>query len=199
MQDGLMANALVKRMVRAARLDAALYDEVESDPAASRQALTIVLMAGVASGLGTLLGWSFEGRAGAGFGQFLGDVLSLLINWFVWSYVTFFVGTRVYDGKATPDELLRTLGFAMSPHVLSVLGFVPLLGGLFRTVIFFWVLVTGFIAVREALDLDNTRTLLTVGVGFLCMLVLFVLEWLMFALLGLPFRMLLAPGAGWLA
>lgn len=191
--DDLRRSRLATRMQRAALLEPALYNEVEVDPAATGQALQAVLLAAVASGLGTWLGWALVGRGGDGFGQLVGEAISMVVNWFVWSYVTYFVGTRLFGGRATSDELLRTLGFAMSPHVLSVLGFLPLLGFFVRLLVFCWVLVAGVVAVREALDVDTGAAIGTVVIGAVLMAAIWIAQWLILGLLGLPFRVLLAP------
>jgi hypothetical protein len=78
----------------------------------------------------------------------------------------------------------------MSPGVLNVLGFVPCVGFLIRLGVFVWMLVAGVVAVREALDFETRQALLTVGVGWLAMVVIFIAELLVFTTLGWPFRML---------
>lgn len=181
---------LVARMQRAARLDSTLYSEVEHDPAATDQALKVVLLAAVATGLGTFLSLLLRGDVAAGFAGLLGEVVSLVVNWFVWSYVTYFIGTRLFDGRATPQELLRTLGFAMTPHVLSILGFVPLLGGLVRVVVLWWVVIAGVVAVREALDISTGASIATVIIGVLCMAVIWIAMVMILAALSLPLRLL---------
>jgi hypothetical protein len=42
--QGEMMNIFVNRMIRAARLDVSLYEEVEADRSAFRQAMTVVLI-----------------------------------------------------------------------------------------------------------------------------------------------------------
>ena len=178
---------LVERMQRAAMLDNNLYNEVERDEQATSQAFQVVLIAAVATGLGTFIGSILSGRGGAGVGGLVAGVLSALLAWVVWSYVTYFIGTRVFGGTGTPGELLRTLGFANSPQVLNILGFVPLLGGLIRFVVLIWVLIAGIVAVREALDFDTGKTIGTVILGWLAMLVIVMVEVAILGLLGLTF------------
>jgi hypothetical protein len=178
---------LVERMVRAARLDVTLYNEVEHDEATTAEALYVVVLAAVASGLGTLLGSFGEGRGLVGLAS---EVLTMLLNWVIWSYVTYFVGTRLFDGTATPAEMLRTLGFAMAPGVLNVLGFIPCVGGLVRVVVLGWMLAAGVVAVREALDFDTGKAIGTVVVGWVAMVVIYIVQFLVWGMLGWTFRML---------
>src|SRR5436305_865232 len=113
-------------MKRAARLDPTLYNEVEHDESALLQAAIVVVIAAVAAGLGTALNLFEHGPRHLGL---ISEIITQLLNWVIWSYVTYFVGTRFFGGTATPGEMLRTLGFAMSPGVLNILGFIPCLGG----------------------------------------------------------------------
>jgi hypothetical protein len=106
----------------------------------------------------------------------LTEILSMLVNWAVWSWLTYFVGTRLFHATATPGQLLRPLGFAMSPGVFDILGFVPCLGGPIRLAVVAWIVAAGAIAVREALDCDNGRALSVMLVSGGLMLVLFVLQ-----------------------
>jgi hypothetical protein len=77
----------------------------------------------------------------------------------------YFVGTRFFGGTATWGEVLRTLGFAQAPGVLLVLSFIPIVGGILALVVRIWILVSSFIAIRQALDIDNTKTAFTVIIG----------------------------------
>ena len=86
-------------------------------------------------------------------------------SWVLWAGITYLIGERIFQGEATWGELLRTLGFAKAPGVLYLLGVVPLLGTPVGAVVGIWMLVTAFIAIRQALDIGNGKTFLTVLVG----------------------------------
>jgi hypothetical protein len=43
------------RIIRAARLDANLHEEVEADKGALRQAMVVVVLSGVAAGIGSIV------------------------------------------------------------------------------------------------------------------------------------------------
>ena len=49
-------NQLFDRMLRAAKLDSMLFEEVEHDPGATGQALAVVLLSSAAAGLGSPMG-----------------------------------------------------------------------------------------------------------------------------------------------
>ena len=177
--ESTSSSSLVNRMIRAAKLEVPLYEEVEADITATSQALLVVVVVSVASGIG---------QAGSGrnlIAQLLFGLLTALIGWGVWSYVMYFVGTRVFHGTATYGELLRTLGFASSPGVLNILRFIPVLGGLITLIVGIWRIVTGFIAVREALDLDTGNTIATIVVGIVGYIIVVAIVGTILGLIGL--------------
>jgi hypothetical protein len=160
------------RMMRAARLDSKLYDEVEHDLNATGQALTVVIVVAVAAGIGGALGQIIAGRPGAAIGGFIGGIAVAVLSWLIWSGIAYFVGTRVFGGVATYGELLRTIGFAHSPGVLNILGFIPVLGGIVQFAVAIWTLVATIIAMRQALDFDTGKAVMTAILGFFVNLIL---------------------------
>jgi hypothetical protein len=75
------------------------------------------------------------------------------------------VGTTLFNGQATIEEMLRVIGFAYAPQIL---GIIPCCGWFIGLI---WSLVAGFIAVRQGLDLDNINAFLTIVVGFVIYLI----------------------------
>jgi hypothetical protein len=162
-------------MVRAAKLDVNLYEEVEADKQAMGQAMGVVVLASLAAGIGSV------GTTGIR-GLLLGTVAALA-GWFIWALITFFVGTKLLPEPQTETdygELLRTTGFSSSPGVLRILGVVPLLGTIVFVVCGIWMLVAMIIAVRQALDYKSTWR--AVGVCFIGWIVQGVLFWIVFSL-----------------
>ena len=148
---------LTDRMIRAAKLDVNLYEEVEADKSAFGQAMGVVVLSGIAAGVGSI------GSAGLT-GIFTGTIAAL-IGWFIWAYITYIVGTKILpqpQTKADYGELLRTIGFSSSPGLLRVFGIIPFLAGFIFLATSIWMLIAMVIAVRQALD--YTSTLRAVGV-----------------------------------
>jgi hypothetical protein len=148
------------RMKGAAMLDVETYEEVEHDENLTVQAATVVLIAALARGIG---GFN-DGETGIIVG-----VIAALFSWLVWAGITYLIGDKLLKGTATWGELLRTLGYAQAPAVLLVLGIVPLplFGGLLAAVVGIWLLVTGIVAIRQALDFDTGKAILTAFLGWL--------------------------------
>jgi hypothetical protein len=134
-----------ERMLGAARLDAAVYEEIENDTTANRQALTVVVVVSAATGIGLTAGLE---------GIVIGLVAGV-VSWAVWAALIYWVGARMLPEPATTadwGQLARTLGFASTPGLLRVLGVIPVLGELVFIVTGLWMLVATVIAVRQALD-----------------------------------------------
>jgi len=167
---------LVERMIRAARLDVSLYEEVESDTTATSQAATVVLLVAIANAIaGAIVGAFISHRGGTGIlGGIIGGIIIAFIGWIAWSYVTYFVGTNLFNGTATPGEMMRTIGFAQSPGVLNIITFIPCLGAIVALVVAIWMLIAGVIAVRQALDFETSKAILTVIIGWIVYVIIAV-------------------------
>jgi hypothetical protein len=149
-----------ERMKGAAMLDVATYEEVEHDENLTTQAAIVVLLAAGARGIG--------GFNDGGNGIVIG-IIAALFSWLVWAGVTYLIGDKLLKGTATWGELLRTLGYAQAPALLLILGILPLpfFGGLLASVVGIWLLVTGIVAIRQALDFDTGKAILTAFLGWL--------------------------------
>jgi len=154
--------ALQDRAMRAFRGEAALYEEVEKDPAATQEALIIVAITAVSLGIGAALGAMAGGQAGGGVVRLLVGVIGALVGWAVFSFVAYFIGTKLFNADATWEEVLRTLGYAYTPMVVGIVGIIPIIGGLIILVAALWTLYLSFIAIRSALDVDTGKTVLTI-------------------------------------
>jgi hypothetical protein len=173
---------LIDRIIGVFRLDANTFEEIEADKTAINQAALVVLVVALVSALGAGLGAIY------GEGSFLVAFISMLISafggWFVWSVVTYFVGTTFFGGKADLGEMMRVIGFSYAPQVL---GIIPCLGGLVGGL---WALAAGFVAVRQGLDMDNTNALLTILVGFIAYVVFSIIVGLIFGVTAFGFGLL---------
>lgn len=154
---------MLDRIIGVFRLDVNTFEEIEHDTTATGQAAGVVLIAAVFSGVGGALSASFGGTSVGS--SFLASLLGAFAGWIIWSWLTFVVGTRLFNGRADLGEMLRVIGFAYAPQVLAI---IPCLGALVGGI---WSLVAGFIAVRQGLDLDNTKAFLTVFIGFVAYVV----------------------------
>jgi Yip1 domain len=154
-------SSFVDRVVGAARLDPRIYEEVETDTTATPQAMGVVVLAAVSSGIGA----ATLGATGA-----VTTIVGALVGWVVWAALIWLVGTKVLPEPRTRSdigELLRTIGFASSPGLLLVLRIIPLVGLLVGLVVWIWQLAATVVAVRQALDYTSTgRAVLVCAIGW---------------------------------
>jgi hypothetical protein len=157
-------------------LDPTLYEEVEADETATTQALTVVILASICSGIGTAIHEALTGHGAVGIGIGLfGGLFMALIGWGVWSFITYFVGSNIFGGTATYGELLRTIGFSDAPGVLHIFSFLPYVGWLISSAAWLWGLVAMVIAVRQALDFSTGKAVITCIVGWIAAIILLVI------------------------
>ena len=138
-------------MIRAAKLDAQLYEEVEADQGAMREAMTVVVLSAVAAGIGNI--------ANGGLPGIIVGTIGALAGWYIWAFLTYFIGTRLLpepDTKADHGELLRTIGFSSAPGLIRVFGIIPGIAPIVFAVAGGWMLIAMVIAVRQALDYKST-------------------------------------------
>ena len=144
-----MINLFFNRLYRAIKIDIELYEEVEKDKSATIQAGFVVVLSSLAAGVGAL-------QLGAT--NFIVAPLLSLLSWYVWAYIIYFVGVKLFGDKTTQSnhgELLRTIGFSSAPGLIRVFGVTPDL----MTVTFigsaFWMLACMVVAVKSALDYQS--------------------------------------------
>lgn len=164
----MTGRSIVDRMRGAAMLDVPTYEEVEADTTATGQAATVVAISAVAQAIGAVGLFGVRGIFPA--------LIVALISWLLWSGITYLIGDKLLGGTATWGELLRTIGFAQTPGILAVLGFIPVLGPLVVFVVWVWILVAGIIAIRQALDFGTGKAVLTAVLGWAAV---FLMRWLL--------------------
>ena len=160
-------NDLQRRMLGAARLDVATYEEVERDVDALGQALAVVLFSAGAFALATA-------------GPFhpvrlvVSGVVAVL-GWAAWAFAVYSIGTRFIpegETRTDPYQFLRTLGFAAAPGVLQVIGIIGPLRPLTFMAAQVWMIIAMVVAIRQALDYSsNARALGVCLIGWCAQIV----------------------------
>lgn len=146
-------NTLLQRLIGAAALDTAIYEEVEADQAATSQAFAVVVLASLSAGVGAT---GFTEITPGGIALYSGVAL---VAWAAWALVTFEIGSRLMPDRQTRvdvGQLLRTIGFASTPGLLRVLGVMPAVAMPVFVVTSVWMLLAMIVAVRQALDYRST-------------------------------------------
>lgn len=154
-----------ERLIRILTVDYRVYDEIKQDEKATSQAAIMVIVAAILSAIG---GGFLSSNIPTGF-------ISLLawgiVSWLLWAMVIYFVGTKIFHGKATMSQLLRVLGFAYLPAAFNILSFIPLMGFLIHFLVAFYLLISFYVATRTTLDLEGGQAFTTVIIGWFIYLI----------------------------
>ena len=165
----------IRRLIGAAMLDVATFEEVEADRSATPQALAIVVGSSLAAAIGA------GGLGGGGTIALFWTVGTIaVITWVAFALMTFEIGARILPAAETrvdAGELLRTLGFAATPGLIRVFGVFPGATVPVFTLAIVWALAASVVAVRQALDYTSTgRALAVCGLAwFLALAIALVL------------------------
>jgi hypothetical protein len=153
MPTATTTNSFLQRLIGAAALDVAIYEEVEADPKAGLQAGTVVLLSSLAAGIGA------RGIGQNTFGNIALISIVALMAWACWALVTYQIGARLLPEPQTSadvGQLMRTIGFASTPGLLRIFGFIPGVTIPAFAIASIWMLVAMVVAVRQALDYTST-------------------------------------------
>jgi hypothetical protein len=174
-------NQLIDRMLRAAKLDANVYEEVEADKSSMGQAIGVVVLSSLAAGIAAVGNMGVMG--------IIAGTVGALAGWIIWAFLTYIIGTKLLPEPQTSadmGELMRTIGFSSAPGVIRILGIIPAIQPIVGLIAAVWMLVAMVVAVRQALDYHSTGR--AVGV---C-----VIGWLIQMAVLLALFAALSPGDG---
>jgi hypothetical protein len=166
---------MIRRIIGAALLNTKVYEDVEHDKTADRQAYLVVLVAAALVGLGA--GLSNGPEVSRSLALLVYAIVVTFVLYFVWAGVAYYLGTGYFGGKADPGQLRRTIGFAHGPQAL---GFFVFLNPWIWWIGALWSLAAAFVATRQALDVSNGKTLvvLLLSGGIVVMVGFFVMGFL---------------------
>lgn len=153
----------LRNIVRAAMLDVDLYNRAEQDRSLGTQALAVVIVANVLSGIGSAIATDTSILVGGAIGAGTG-----VVGWLLWSLIAMAVGTRLLGGTSDFGEMRRVIGFAYAPLAIGVIPWLGFVGAV-------WALVAAVIAIREGMEFSTQRAIATMAVGWVSWLVLSVI------------------------
>jgi hypothetical protein len=165
-----------ERFVGAMTLNVKTFEEVEADTTAMGQAVTVVIISALASGIGNIFR--------SGFTAMVYGTVAALIAYAVWAALVWVIGTKVMPEpttKADFPETFRVVGFAAAPGIANVLQIIPFLGVLIGFAVGIWMLVAMVVAVRQVLDYSNT------GKAIVVCVIGFIGYWIAMFLIMIPF------------
>ncbi len=166
-----------ERVVGAMKLEANAFEDVERDVTAMGQAVGVIALYAVSSGIAWI---RYNGLSGI-----ITGVIAALIGYAVWAAIVWIVGTKVMPEPATKadfPETLRVIGFAAAPGLLCFIGIIPILGWLIGLAIWLWMIAAMVVAVRQVFDYSTTgKAIVVVIIGFIVNVIVSVILGIMFA------------------
>jgi len=147
------------RILGAAVLDRSVFEGIEHDRAATRQAALVIIGSAVAAGVGAS-GWNGPSPV-----VLLGVTGLALVTWVAWAAIILQIGGRSLPEAETQvdlGQLLRTIGFAASPGFLQVFACLPGMTNAIFVASWVWMLAAMTVAVRQALDFRSMNRALAV-------------------------------------
>ena len=157
-------------LLRLARLDLTVFDDIKDDVSATVPALTVAVVASFLSGLGSWLWWTFQDFPKGGGDVFvksflMGSILQVGV-WFLWVYVAAMVLSRGLGVAADLNRLLRTMGLAFAPMAIAVLIFISFLAVPLGVIAVGATLVLSYVAIQSATDAQPQQVMLANIIGF---------------------------------
>jgi hypothetical protein len=143
-------SVFLNRLIRAAMLDARLYEEVIADTGTMFQAMMAVFIYSAASAYG---GFGRAGVAGINFGM-----ITTLIGWYIWAFSTYFIAVRLLPEAETNlnrKAVLRAMGFASAPGLIRLLGLIPNLAGTTLIIASVWMFGATVVAIKKAMNYNS--------------------------------------------
>lgn len=157
-------------LVRLARLDLTVFDDVKDDAGATVPALVVAVVASFLSGLGSWLWWIFQDFPKGGSEVFLkslilGGILQVGV-WFLWVYVAAMILSRGLGAAADLNRLLRTMGLAFAPMAIAVLMFISFLAIPFGVIAVGATVALSYVAMQAATGAQPQQVMLANVLGF---------------------------------
>jgi hypothetical protein len=175
-------NTFVSRMIRAAKLDASLFEELINDPSTQGQSVWVVAIFAMATGYGMF--------SRAGVTAVNSCLVMTFLGWYFWAFTLYFVSTYLFRNAVTKTDrktIMRVVAFASAPGVFRLLGVIPQTSGILFIFTSVWIIAASVIGIKKAFKMPSTgmAVLLCVGTWLLAFIVQSLLLLLVFSVFGI--------------
>jgi hypothetical protein len=158
---------------RLIRLDLTVFDDVKDDAAATAPALVVMVVASFAAGLGSWLWWVtldfplVSDKNGEAFLKtfILGGILQAAL-WLAWVYIAAMLLSRVFGAGADLNRMMRTMGLAFAPMVITILMVIDILAVPFAVIALGATLLLSNAAIQASTDAKPQQVILSNLAGF---------------------------------
>jgi hypothetical protein len=182
---------LMDRIMKVFTFKTEVYAEVEKDTSFTQTAWIIVAATNILNQIGVYFAATAGVAAASAFAADAGVVVAApgplsivtgtvaaLVGFAVGAYVVAFVGKSMFQADVTFDEVVRVMGLASVWGILGIAGLlgavVPLLICIISPLLLAGVVLSiasSAIAIKEALDLDWTKTIITVVISWIAIFI----------------------------
>ena len=170
------------RVIGALKLDENAFEDAERDPTSIGQAVGVIVLGSVSTGIGWI--------AYSGFSGIISGAVSALIGSLIGSLLIWLVGTKMMPGPNTQADFpqtFRTVGFAAAPNLFGFITIIPFLGWLLWFVIMLWQIAATVVAVKAVLDYADIGKAIIVVV--ICWVIGMAVSVMLMSLVGLRMMM----------
>lgn len=167
-------NVIVNRILRLARLDTSVFDEVRDDPNETIPAVVVAVVSALLAGLGALLWWEVVPDISSTPDKLVLNTLILgtvfmAVMYGVAALIAYVVLMQMYKAQVDLMALVRTMGYAAIPLAGSVLMFIPIVWPVFSLVPLALLLVMMIYAIQAASGADSTQVVIAAVSGLAVM------------------------------
>jgi hypothetical protein len=159
---------LCRVLWEALTLNPNLYEDAHQDPAALSLSRFMVGLAALSYAVGSsfvvLIQQPSLSALGVGL---LVNSLSVVLGYYLWTYLIWQIHARFYAQTPPYRELLAPVGFAYTPQILNFITVIPLFGPPMGLVLAGWSWLAAIIAVRYGLNVSLGHALWLTGIGFI--------------------------------
>ena len=144
-------NKLVSRMIRAAKLDSSLFEELVNDPSTYAQSVWVVAILAMATGYGMF--------SRAGVTAVNSCLVTTFFAWYFWAFSLYFVSTYLFRNSITKTDrktIIRVVAFASAPGALRLLGVIPQTSGILFIVTSVWISAASVVGIKIAFKIPHT-------------------------------------------
>lgn len=166
-------------MKKASILDREAVIELKENKTATGQSIAVLVFAALAVGIGSTILSEIPKQQVTVYGIIvggLGGIITGCFASFVWSGTLFLVGTKLFQGKTGFWELARPMFFAATPALLFLLISipVPIFPQSIAIITTGWMVILQGFVVKQVMGFDFRRTVLTLAVGFMILLFIYL-------------------------
>ena len=153
--------------------------ELKDNKTATGQSIAVLVFAALAIGIGSTVLFEFQHDSVSPYGITVGALQGIITGCFaalVWCGTLFLIGTKLFQGKTGFWELARPMFFASSPALLFILISIPVryFDSSVAIVAATWVVVLQGFVLKQVMGFDFRRTILTLTVGFMILLFIYL-------------------------